>query len=109
MHYLTVFLAINLLVLSMLPCTDNETGIPPKRSVSVFSQEAGHEHESHDHHQETCSPLCACQCCATAITFIQLDYTLTEPDKVLGDPKVAIWQNFYSFFHHAIWQPPKIS
>lgn len=105
--FLTLILALYILVLPCLPCTDtSECHKDSTTSITVLSG-----HENHPQENEICNPFCSCACCGHIVT------TNFQPNKIMACrifPQQQL-QYFYenvslsSDFFGNIWQPPKFS
>ena len=104
---------IYMFALSLAPCGDGGNGI-----VEITKHFFGIEHQhisDHDQHSsgcgdDTCTPLCICNCCSIA-----LDIPTELPFLVKHLPPISMHSpnTFSSFipssFNHSIWQPPRFS
>ncbi|SDK15875.1 DUF6660 family protein [Flavobacterium noncentrifugens] len=106
MKYLCTILALVIIALSGMPCTDGQ--LTDYKSSNIATT----EFSSHnDQHKDQCSPFCVCNCCRT-IPFLVIDTKV--PEKALASAMIIKKQPSYtsvfiSRFHGSIWQPPKIS
>jgi len=100
MKTITVILAMLILGLSMLPCTDGHT----------CEEEAGTSFASnHDHSQDEndlCSPFCVCACCGSIFTLE--DLPIYDDLPALENITYRFHYSFlYAFsFINNIWRPP---
>jgi len=107
MKWLSLVLAILLLTLSCIPCSDG-LALGQEQQLQPLHRIAGHPDAAA--HSDTCSPLCQCACCVVAFTL---------PAPALP---VALWllpeQDILFPLHHdrfpndimlSIWQPPRLS
>lgn len=112
MIFLTKILAVYMLALSLVPCSDGGGGLVTL--VNHFSDvehsiDADHDH-SNDCGDDLCSPFCICSCCSSALDIpIKLPFQLKSlPPKPIEKP--SFFSSFIpTSFNHSIWQPPKFS
>jgi hypothetical protein len=99
-------MAIYILVLSIVPCSDAHN-LCNKKAKTELSNEHSHEHDEDD----ACSPFCTCNCCGTNITLIDIPfYSITNHHSYSLAEKVALRNDsFVATFFNNIWQPPKIT
>lgn len=105
MKFFTLMLSLYFLTLSVIPCHDSEDFEGKYQQTIAHVQQ---DNPCSDTQDETCSPLCTCNCCGTNLTL----FTITEItfSKVNGENKYSSKQDsFISEPSQAIWQPPKIS
>ncbi len=111
MKLINTILALYVLVLSCIPCSDETEQILPAYSSSYIH--TSNTHSGHNHHNESCdlcSPFCICACCG-GFGFEPKQIILKE--LLLADfPSDRNYYTFYdsfsSNFYGNIWQPPKI-
>ncbi|MFD1768758.1 DUF6660 family protein [Sphingobacterium suaedae] len=107
MRWLTTILAVYLLGLLLIPCSDMDTRFADQHIEPTSQQKHEHEHTRND----GCSPLCCCSCCSATITSVDvLHPTLDAPLSILlsvtqGIETLSIIPEYPS----SIWQPPKIN
>ncbi|MFM1756942.1 MAG: hypothetical protein RL621_1929 [Bacteroidota bacterium] len=100
-------MAINILVLSLVPCGDIHSDCSDITAKTELSQ-------IHDHQQDTgdnCSIFCTCSCCSASIVTLDFKQVqLKKPTEFSITQKLSI-RNFslVSNFYGNIWQPPKIA
>ncbi|WP_052955989.1 DUF6660 family protein [Flavihumibacter petaseus] len=96
-------LAIWILSLSCLPCSDSrECSVPAELKVS-----SGMTHDQHNHSREGCTPFCTCSCCAvtticSVVTAIQVGKPLIRAEKHILYLSAPTRDAQYT-----IWQPPR--
>lgn len=105
MKFLLYILSLHVLMLSFMPCTDEEDKASGKEQVSAVAglQQQGQQ----DYHEDLCSPLCSCQCCHTHYQVYSLNISENLP---LPEAKqnTLYTNNFSSSPSCSIWQPPKV-
>ncbi|MGK0364449.1 MAG: hypothetical protein ACI85O_001506 [Saprospiraceae bacterium] len=106
-------LAIYLLLLSLIPCSDGGGGMV--ELIQHFFKVELHAHSGHDEDSgscgdDFCSPFCVCNCCSIAIDFPAeaslniKEYTpspTTQPSFIPHEVRIIYPTN--------IWQPPRFS
>jgi hypothetical protein len=107
MKIFAFFMAIYILVLSVVPCSDIHNACNKENSKTELSQNHDHQQDQDDN----CTPFCTCTCCSAS--FVSVDFTpfqLTKPTEFTISQKITI-RNFslISNFYGNIWQPPKIN
>lgn len=103
--YLSLILALILLGLSFVPCSDS----------IIALDDIQHEHADHsdETHEEGCSPFCTCECCSIFVEDYHFELTIYEASFLLDlVPRETF--NHYSFdysfvFSNCIWNPPRIA
>ncbi|WP_317168203.1 DUF6660 family protein [Pontibacter pamirensis] len=101
MKILTIICALLVVTLSVMPCclTDNCA------SEEMMTEQA----DSHEKDTDACSPFYSCSTC---IGFTVSDFSVAPVTPLLshsGHHFATYRQSFFTQFHHAIWQPPKLS
>ena len=100
MKFFAYFMALYILVLSVVPCSDVHNNCNDKKATTELTQNHDHQQDQDDN----CSPFCTCACCSANV--IALDF---KPTQFSFSQKVAIRNfSFISNFYGNIWQPPKI-
>ena len=106
MKVFALFMAIYILVLSAVPCSDVHNDFNDKNTKTELTQ-------THDHQQDkddNCTPFCTCTCCSASV--IAVDFTpfqIKKPAEFSITKKITIRNfSFISNFFGSIWQPPKI-
>jgi hypothetical protein len=105
MRLFQVILAVYMLSLSLVPCSDKENDICSVSAADI----ATHSDTSHtEDHEDTCTPFCTCSCCGSGVAFISFEgFTIAEPISSVS-PNPVFDQIAVTTFNHSIWQPPKI-
>ncbi|MEO9894317.1 DUF6660 family protein [Aurantibacter sp.] len=109
MKYISFLLAIYILALAIRPCCEdsNCTEDDSYQTTQVTDNHFNQDNDENKEHKGICSPFYACGNCV-GFTFTTVNFSLT-PDEVLSTNLVSIYNpSFFSEFHIAIWQPPKI-
>lgn len=100
-----VILSLLVLVLSIMPCSDEgAVGIMERARVEV----AQPSHSPQQPFQDECSPFCHCACCATVAVVApvaELNMHTITPGRVFN----AYYLSRILEFPRAIWQPPQLS
>jgi hypothetical protein len=102
--FLFGFLALFLLYLSCIPCSD-KVECNTKTEVRVSSAT---NHQEHNPAMEICTPFCTCSCCPASAFYspfnkIQATKIVFQPEKFPFYDVAFTTQAYYS-----IWQPPKL-
>ncbi len=108
MRFITFLLAIYILLLSIVPCSDTHNDCVTK---DTQKKEIGTSHHDHNQDQDdNCSPFCTCSCCAMAYTVMNFSqYECKVLKEYTFSEKVAIpEESYHSNYYGNIWQPPKI-
>nr|WP_315211938.1 DUF6660 family protein [uncultured Flavobacterium sp.] len=101
---LNFILSIIFLLLSCLPCADMEHDTSYDKVT--ISNESNHTHDN-----DSCSPLCICNCCGCQSFVYNTIYNYnffavkTIIDKKVPEYKSILASNFFG----SIWQPPQIA
>jgi len=97
-------LSIIFLLLSCLPCADKEQDVSFEK-VTVSNNSKQH------HDNDSCSPLCVCNCCGCqGFAFNAVHTYIPFPDKLVIDKKIPEYKSVLtSNFFGSIWQPPQIN
>lgn len=105
MKIFAFIMALTVLALSVLPCTDASEVFDNTTKSAISKSDNQHSpNESDD-----CSPFCSCSCCAASATYhVQAVNYLHKP---LNQEKqyAGFKPSFYSEISFSIWQPPKIA
>ncbi len=110
MKALQAFMAVWILVLSLLPCFDkadhaHEHGCHDLAKESQTAVVQTHQTE-HGADFELCSPFCHCSCCHTSVTFFHLEVMQSQTA-----PCIAVFASLEDQMQPqhrgSIWQPPK--
>ena len=104
MKFINLLLSIYIIALSCLPCTDAEGYIENNTAVVKNQEKAISEH-----HADSCSPFCICNCCHSNGFYKTADYTTAAIIKInTENTKIEYSPVFISTFYKSIWLPPKI-
>ncbi len=110
MKWLTAFLAIYLLGLSLWPCADEGLPTTGPESHAVFACAGSESPTDPPHHHDACSPFCSCTCCGAIGIVMPLFEYMAVTGMATGP--VAVIYFPYTLPRRAapfaaIWQPPK--
>ena len=106
MKIFAYFMALYILVLSVVPCSDVHNNCNDKKATTELTQNHDHQQDQDDN----CSPFCICNCCQTAMTLnftnttFKIKNLFVEIDVKIANRNFSFISNFYG----NIWQPPKI-
>lgn len=94
-------------LLAAMPCADR---VSPN-SAPVVDLEINHDHESHSHELDLCSPFCICNCCGVHILNLKTVALFESLPMVtfIKSPISTYKEEFFSKFSHSIWQPPQLN
>lgn len=106
MKVFAFFMAIYILVLSAVPCSDVHNDCDDNSNKTELTK-------NHDHHQDqddNCTPFCTCTCCSASVIALDfVPFQIKNPTVFHISEKVTIRNfSFISNFFGSIWQPPKI-
>ncbi|APY11835.1 hypothetical protein BWZ22_11585 [Seonamhaeicola sp. S2-3] len=103
MKFLACLLAITMLALSAIPCSDGQ---------NLKNQQYEEMHAAHNHQEESgdCCPVtCICNCCGASITFTSLTTLVLFYFSRVPTQLITTYQSNYRFdFYFGIWQPPQV-
>ena len=107
MKFISFFMAIYILVLSAVPCSDMHNDCNESKSKTELAQNHDHQQDQDDE----CSPFCNCSCCGVFALSVDFSiFQLKKPVNFSINKKVIIRNfSFVSNFYGNIWQPPKIN
>lgn len=97
--------AVYILLLSVYPCSDNDT-CADEQKIGITQIDTGSHHHTNSE-QDLCTPFCICACCAAHIKLTFL--ANTDLAGVIHNTKVItpyIEKQALSNNNH-IWQPPR--
>lgn len=108
MKFIWSILAIIILVLSCIPCSDAEVVAMEQTFINTTAKSTS-QHKTDQEHKDLCSPFCQCSCCAVAYTIPLIPVTDVTtghafPDKIFA----AYLQQSPVGITLPVWQPPKI-
>lgn len=106
MKWFRIILAVYLLCLALVPCTDqvfNENNLTSNLTFNSSNQQPEAVHD-------TCSPLCLCNCCGINITLFKIKSKETPKDPVVFTQLIVLWKEQYIDLGYLddIWQPPRL-
>ncbi|HEY9257348.1 DUF6660 family protein [Chitinophaga sp.] len=103
MKWLLYILSCYILLLSCIPCTDNNA-VSSSPGVPVAQLTTSHNHESQP---DFCSPLCVCSCCNVQVTphtpvivYFYMQQVIVDYPVLPVNPLPSSSDN--------IWQPPQL-
>ncbi|PJJ66640.1 DUF6660 family protein [Chryseobacterium geocarposphaerae] len=108
MYLFRLLLTFYFVALSIMPCNDvaaKQLNATPNFAYVNNPQE--HSHSSND----TCSPLCFCNCCQMTVTSFKIEPVIIFPEQVRSyfSKKIFFQKNDFAYLvYDQIWQPPKI-
>lgn len=102
MKIVAFLLAVLILALSVLPCTDkNSLGKSAKASIV----KATHPQDNAD---DDCSPFCQCSCCANFSIHNQPSTSLAVPFPFQGAKAAGYLSSHLYSVSLPVWQPPQL-
>ena len=103
MKFVTIILALIILVLSIKPCSDGNNA--EDKHQDEISANHNHQNDSDD----SCPMTCACNCCGIAITYNPLQTFELGINNPISTEIIAVYQSIYRFDYRCnIWQPPQL-
>ncbi|WP_346770863.1 DUF6660 family protein [Flavobacterium filum] len=107
MKLFAFFMAIYILVLSAVPCSDVHNDCNDKKTKTELTQNHDHQQDQDDN----CTPFCTCTCCSASVIAVDfVPFQIKNPTVFHISEKVSLRNfTFISNFFGSIWQPPKIS
>lgn len=90
-----------------MPCTDGDATFENKTARILNHSNP----DSIQHHEDTCSPFCSCNCCNTS-AFYKISQKFVNTIQIVSITpinKTEYTSALFSNFHNSIWQPPQIS
>lgn len=103
LRWLNYILPLYILVLAILPCTDQIEAQTPTELIHLKS-------DSHDHEEgDTCTPLCSCSCCGAHITEVS-NFWYESPEQPLVYQIKDLFfkkKSILSDYKGSVWQPPQ--
>lgn len=106
-NILTLLLSLIFIAISMYPCADKYEHIVSTNELG-FAQTTVQQHSEHTSHQDACSPLCACSCCAVSLTVAKPTSVKTFVATFITSKVNSIYQKSVDNLVYSIWQPPKL-
>lgn len=106
MKFFCQLLCVYMLFLSAYPCADFDEC----SSITQSTMNKKIHHSSHEDENESCSPLCNCECCGILLNFnVVKEYNfLNEIYAHYNSPQFIFKVNYIPQNFYSIWQPPKI-
>ena len=113
MKILAFILSLSVLMMALMPCTD-EVFCETEISISYTETNCQtHDHSNSDDHSHTgedsCPPLCSCQCCGTSLTIPQLTWLVEFEKELLFSFSFHYTFNYAYDINRGIWHPPTLS
>jgi hypothetical protein len=97
-------LAFYILLLAITPCKDAFHVACNDANQNFSSQTASRDCR---HDIDLCSPLCTCNCCASAISKIKVVHFFSVPQRIIQSFVSPYLADVVSVSPDPIWQPPK--
>lgn len=104
-YILSLLLAITIAVISFYPCADRY--VSPVGSTETVTA-AVVEKQHTDHAADSCSPFCACVCCAVSVNLTLPNYSVPQMEQLVITEKTLLPYPFVETVVYSIWQPPKL-
>lgn len=106
MKWFSVLLAVMVLTLSCMPCSD-AIGLPFNTAKTATTAQDSHKNEQD--HKDLCSPFCQCSCCSLAYA-LPLAAPLAPAEKPLWTSRIFAMPvlHFPSGIALPVWQPPQL-
>ncbi|MBD3863398.1 hypothetical protein IEG06_08035 [Olleya marilimosa] len=102
MKFLAFILAITMLALSAMPCSDGQN--VEDQQQEEITAEHNHQEDSDD----SCPVTCICNCCGMSISYEPLAIFQLLTFNKIPTKLVSTYQSNYRFdFQSNIWQPPQ--
>lgn len=103
MKFIASILALVILVLSVVPCTD-ANAMNSKATTEITKTSYQHDNPLND----TCPPICSCSCCTDSpIPQVIAKLILVKPE--LKKRYNTIYSSFIKGISLSVWQPPKLA
>jgi hypothetical protein len=103
----SILLAVYVLALSMVPCTDGLEHIHEHAKAQI--EQGNHSDHNHPEHKDHCTPFCTCACCGTVMVLpsvFQIEISNVEVYSL----KQFYYSAQYTFdFNAGVWHPPALS
>lgn len=105
MKWFRFLFAIYLLCLAFFPCTDNEFN-----EITQTSHSFSVTHQVPDAVDDSCSPLCLCNCCGISITLLKIKSKEEIHPPIVFTSLIVLWNEEYLDLDYLdeIWQPPRL-
>ncbi len=110
MKILTIIFAVYFVLLAAMPCADRATA-NYEQVIAIETIDANHNHDSHTHELDLCSPFCICNCCGVHIMNLKtvVLYESLPMVAFIRTPISTYKTEFFSKFSNTIWQPPQLN
>ena len=107
MKIFAFFMAIYILVLGAVPCSDMHNKCNTENSKTELTQNHNHQNDTNDN----CTPFCTCACCSASVVALDFaPFHIKKPAEFSISQKITIRNfSFVSNYFGNIWKPPKIS
>ena len=105
MKIFAFILAVLVLALSCMPCTDGANAMNNSDAKTEFSK-SGKQQEHKD--LDDCSPFCTCSCC-TGFTFLFIPYQINYLIPQSAEKTAFLLPSKISDIALPVWQPPQLS
>ncbi len=107
MRYLYVLFSIYMIFLSTMPCADVEVG---SSAHSYSEHKTEKDQNTHDKHNDLCSPFCSCNCCGSQVlTYSQPMFFKVQSVAERIETQLPVYNSVLaSNFFGSIWQPPQL-
>tara|TARA_R110001592_G_scaffold45430_2_gene145167 strand:- start:6942 stop:7256 length:315 start_codon:yes stop_codon:yes gene_type:complete len=104
MKFFAIILSTFILVLSIVPFEDDYCGIQCEEISASNQQDSG------NHNNESCPPICGCQCVHIQVAAVSRDIIETPLISVKNTKLSRVYDEDISFdLINSIWHPPKLS
>jgi|WetSurMetagenome_2_1015567.scaffolds.fasta_scaffold254295_2 hypothetical protein len=100
-RFLSWFLAVYVIVLTLAPCVDEEVTCREVQQIHATSPS-----EAQGGNQDTCSPFCTCSCCNISME-VAAPFVFHMIAPAPGELTHFFAPRTESFFTPSIWEPPK--
>ncbi len=92
-----------------MPCADRGSS-NNERVIAIETIDANHNHDSHTHELDLCSPFCICNCCGVHIMNLKTVALFEiQPMQQFSKSPISTYKTeFFSKFSYSIWQPPQL-
>jgi len=99
MKTLTFILALFILALSFVPCSDG-----------IYEDDSITQTENHsDHSNDDCTTFCTCACCGIAIPFEVMVFENEDVNIKIMSHRFNFDNLYTQGFITSVWQPPAVS
>ncbi|WAC42492.1 hypothetical protein [Pedobacter sp. SL55] len=101
MKNIGAFLLLFVILISMLPCTD-EVGCTDE---TTSAYQLSHEESS----EENCSSICMCACCGQRMIAVEQLGFRVQTSPQFYNHTIKDYQFYLELLSQNIWQPPKLA